>query len=167
VASDVRIFPKSFLSIRRLSPNSSFNGESGFTLLELIIVMILSLMILGLVSVYFSTFLSSARLQATVREFSATLRQARNLAKINGEQEGVIIDLDIREYGLEGRKARKIPANLELKVIDPTAGEIMSGKYRLVFEPNWGGEGTVFQLSNKKKAVLIHLDPIMGTVVAQ
>jgi prepilin-type N-terminal cleavage/methylation domain-containing protein len=96
VTCDVNRSPKSLLPLQRLSPNDSapvrepllepgkarrnerltsngsFKGESGFTLLELIIVMILSLMILGLVSVYFANFLSSARLQATVREFSAT-----------------------------------------------------------------------------------------------
>ena len=129
--------------------------------------MILSLMILGLVTVYFSNFLSSARLQATVREFSATLRQARNLSKINGKQEVVAIDLDTKEYGIEGRKARKIPSSLEFKIIDPTAGDIISGQYRLFFEPNWGGEGADFQLSNKKKTVLIRLDPLMGAVVVQ
>jgi type II secretory pathway pseudopilin PulG len=150
-----------------LTPNGSSKGEDGFTLLELILVMILSLMILGLVSVYFANFLSSARLQATVREFSATLRQARNLAKINGEQKDVIIDLDTKEYGLEGRQARKIPSNLEFKIIDPSAGEVVSGKYHLLFEPNWGGEGAAFQLSNRKKAFLIRLDPLMGTVVSR
>ena len=142
-------------------------NESGFTLLELIIVMILSLMILGLVTVYFSNFLSSARLQATVREFSATLRQARNLSKINGKQEVVAIDLDTKTYGIEGRKSRKIPSDLEFKIIDPAAGEMISGQYRLIFEPNWGGEGADFQISSKKKTVLIRLDPLMGAVVVQ
>lgn len=191
MTSDAKNSLKSLISLRRLSPNDSApvrepllepgkarrnerltssgssNEESGFTLLELIIVMILSLMILGLVSVYFANFLSSARLQATVREFSATLRQARSLAKISGEQEGVTINLDTKEYGLEGRQARKIPSNLEFKIIDPNAGEVVSGKYLLLFEPNWGGEGAAFQLSNRKKVVLIRLDPLMGPVVAQ
>jgi hypothetical protein len=79
----------------------------------------------------------------------------------------VMIDLDLKVYGLEGRKNRKIPSDLGFKVIDPAVGEIVNGKYRLIFEPNLGVEGAVFQISNKKKAVLIHLDPIMGTVVAQ
>jgi general secretion pathway protein H len=147
--------------------NFRLRNQAGFTLLELIIVMILSLMILGLVTVYFSNFLSSARLQATIREFSATLRQAKNLSKINGKQEVVTIDLDTKGYGIEGRRTRKIPSNLGFKIIDPTAGEITSGQYRLVFEPNWGGEGADFQLSTKKKTVLIRLDPLMGAVVVQ
>ncbi len=142
-------------------------NQSGFTLLELIIVLILSLLILGLVSLSFTSLFSSARLQATVREFSATLRQARNLAKINGEPQGVTIDLDAREYGLDGRKVRTIPSNLDFKIVDPTNGEIRSGRYHLIFEPDWGGEGAAFQLANKKKAIWIRLDPLMGTMVSK
>ncbi len=111
--------------------------------------------------------MSSAKLQATVREFSATLRQARDLAKIHGEQQGWTIDLDAREYGIEGRKVKKIPSNLELKIVDSINGEIQSGQYRLVFEPNWSMEGATFQLSDKKKAFKVELDPLLGAVVTR
>jgi hypothetical protein len=79
----------------------------------------------------------------------------------------VTINLDTKEYGLEGRQARKIPSNLEFKIIDSSTGEVVSGKYLLLFEPNWGGDSAAFQLSNRKKVVLIRLDPVMGTVVTQ
>jgi general secretion pathway protein H len=141
--------------------------ESGFTLLEVILVLLLSLLILGLVMVSFSGMLSSARLQATVREFSTTLRQARDLARIHGEEQGWTINLDSGEYGVEGRKVRKIPSNLELKIVDSINGEIRSGQYRLVFEPNGGMEGATFQLSNKKKSFAIELDPLLGALVTR
>jgi general secretion pathway protein H len=146
---------------------SVFNSESGFTLLEVIIVLLLSLLILGLVMISFSGLLASAKLQATVRDFSTTLRQARDLAKIHGEQQGWTLDLDSREYGIEGRKIRKIPSNLELKVVDSINGEIQSGQYRLVFEPNGGMEGATFQLTDKKKVFIVELDPLMGTLVTR
>ena len=142
-------------------------NESGFTLLEVIIVLMLSLLILGLVMVSFTGLLSSAKLQATVREFSATLRQARDLAKIHGEQQGWTVDLDAKEYGIEGRKVKKIPSNLELKIVDSINGEIQSGQYRLVFEPNWSMEGATFQLSDKKRTFRIELDPLLGAVVTR
>ena len=142
-------------------------NQAGFTLLEVIIVLMLSLLILGLVMVSFAGLLSSAKLQATVREFSATLRQARDLAKIHGEQQGWNIDLDSGEYGIEGRKVRKIPSNLELKIVDSINGEIQGGQYRLVFEPNWSMEGVIFQLSDKKRAFKVQLDPLLGAVVTK
>ncbi len=149
------------------NPSPYFKNESGFTLLELIIVLMLSLLILGLVTVSFANLLSSAKLQATAREFSATLRQARNLAKIHGEPQGWSVDLDSKEYGIEGQPVKKIPSHLELKIVDSTGEEIRSGQYRLVFEPNWSMESVQFQLSDKKKAIGIGLDPLLGAVVTQ
>jgi Tfp pilus assembly protein FimT len=154
------------LNFKTLNPSSSRN-ESGFTLLEVIIVLLLSLLILGIVMVSFAGLLSSAKLQATVREFSATLRQARDLAKIHGEQQGWTVDLDSGEYGIEGRKVKKIPSNLDFKIVDSVNGEIRSGQYRLVFEPNGGMEGATFQLSDKKKVFGIELDPLLGAVVTR
>jgi general secretion pathway protein H len=142
-------------------------NESGFTLLEVIIVLLLSLLILGLVTVSMSGLMSSSRLQATVREFSSSLRQARYLAKIHGEQQGWIVDLDSKEYGIEGRKIRKIPSNLELKIVDSADGEIQSGQYRLVFAPSGGTEGALFQLTNRKKSFAIELDPLLGALVTR
>jgi type II secretion system protein H len=136
--------------------------EAGFTLLELIIVIILSLLILGLVMVYFANLLSTVKLQAAVRDLSTTLRQARTLAKINGEPQGVTVDLDAKEYGLDGREMKRIPSSISLKIIDPSAGEIQSGQYHLVFEPNWGNPSLTFQLSDKKKVMSIALDPLSG-----
>jgi general secretion pathway protein H len=150
-----------------MSPGIVKKNESGFTLLEVIIVLLLSLLILGLVTVSFFGLLSSAKLQATAREFSATLRQARDLAKIHGEEQGWAIDLDSREYGIEGRKVRKIPSNLGLKIVDSLNGEIQSGQYRLVFEPNGVMEGATFQLTDKKKSFAIELDPLLGAVVTR
>lgn len=150
---------------RRSTLNGFYKSQSGFTLLELIIVLLLSLLILGLVTVSFANLLSSAKLQATAREFSASLRQARNLAKIHGEQQGWTVDLDSKEYGIEGRQVKKIPSHLELKIVDSSGEEVRSGQYRLVFDPNWSMDSVQFQLSDKKKAIGIVLDPLLGAVV--
>jgi prepilin-type N-terminal cleavage/methylation domain-containing protein len=141
--------------------------EAGFTLLELIIVIVLSLLILGLVMVYFANLLSTVRLQSAARDFSTTLRQARTLAKINGEPKGVTINLDTKEYGLDGREMKKIPGNISLKIIDPSAGEIHAGEFHLAFEPNWGNPSLTFQFSDKKKVLSISLDPLSGALVTK
>ncbi len=133
----------------------------------MIIVLLLSLLILGLVMVSFAGLLSKAKLQSTVRDLSSSLRQARDLAKIHGEKQEWTIDLDSREYGIEGRKVKKIPSNLGLKIVDSINGEIRSGQYHLIFEPNWSREGVLFQLSDKKRVFGIELDPLLGTVVTR
>lgn len=140
-------------------------GRSGFTLIELMIVLFLGTLILGLTAMFFAQALAAGRLHATARELSATIRQARALAKINDTRQVVFFDLDGREYGLEGYGRKKIPAQVTLKVLDPYEGEIVQGHYRLVLEANRGLEGGLFQLSSKKRLVQIQIDPILGSTV--
>ena len=140
-------------------------GRSGFTLIELLIVLFLGTLILGLTAMFFAQALAAGRLHATARELSATIRQARALAKINDTRQVVSFDLDGREYGLEGYGRKKIPSQVTLKVLDPYEGEIVQGHYRLVLEANRGLEGGLFQLSSNKRSVQIQIDPILGSTV--
>jgi prepilin-type N-terminal cleavage/methylation domain-containing protein len=141
--------------------------ESGFTLLELIIVLILSLLILGLVSVNFVGLSDSAKFQTAVRDFSTRLRQARILAKINGQPQKITINLESGEYGLEGQKLKKIPSQVAFKIVDPYEGEIRNGTYLLVLEPNGGGAGPIFEFSFRKKTVRVQIDPLRGAEIVE
>jgi prepilin-type N-terminal cleavage/methylation domain-containing protein len=141
--------------------------RSGFTLIELLIVLFLGTLILGLTAMLFGQSLEAGRLQATARELSATIRQARALTRINDIRQVVFFDLDAREYGLEGYRPKKIPPQVHLKVLDPYQGEIRQGRYTLIVEPNRGLEGGLFQLSSKKRSVQIQIDPILGSTVVR
>jgi len=138
--------------------------QSGFTLLELTVVLFLAGLIVGLSAFFFGNSLSSTKLNATSRELSATIRHARSLAQLNGTQQAVIFNLDMRRYGIEGRSARSIPPEIGIKVIDPLLGEVQTGTYRILFEATGGVEAAAIDLWNKKKILHIVTDPIVGTV---
>ncbi|NTU42212.1 MAG: prepilin-type N-terminal cleavage/methylation domain-containing protein, partial [Nitrospirales bacterium] len=72
---------------------TSWRREGGFTLLELIIVLFLITLILGLSTVFFTTSLSSGRLNSTAREMAAALRHARVMANMRGDSMLFTIDL--------------------------------------------------------------------------
>jgi type II secretory pathway pseudopilin PulG len=158
---------KALIHPQGLTTNRYIKNPSGFTLLELIIVLLLSLLILGVVSVSLAGLISSTRLQGLAREFQASLRQARDLAAIHGEEQEWWVDLESGAYGIEGRSPRKIPPQVGLSIVDPAGEEIRSGRYRLHFEPNWGTPGVRFRLSDKKRAVDIALDPVVGAALSK
>jgi len=149
------------------SGKKALPDRSGFTLIELMIVLFLGTLILGLTAMFFAQALAAGRLHATARELSATIRQARALTKINDTRQVVSFDLDGHEYGLEGYGRKKIPPQVNLKVQDPYQGEIQHGQYRLILEPNRGLEGGLFLLSSKKRVVQIQIDPIMGSMMVR
>lgn len=139
--------------------------DSGFTLLELIIVLFLITLILGLSAVMFANFLPSSRFDSTVRNISATIKYARSLAHINGEFQTVLIDLDAKTFGIEGKGSKEIPSDVNIKIIDPFAGEIDEGEYRFILYPGGGAEGGTVELWNAKKSARIELEPIAGTLI--
>jgi type II secretory pathway pseudopilin PulG len=164
----------------RRTPNASPNHESritnyelritnfeGFTLLELIIVMFLATIILGLTTVFFSSSLSSARLDATGREMSATIRHARLLSQNRGEDQVFMINMDTGQYGLEGRNMKTIPDGISVRVNDPLSGEIRSGQYPILFRAYGGAEGGTVILQGRKKVIYIQTDPVVGSVMVR
>lgn len=138
--------------------------DKGFTLLELIMVLFLITLVVGLSAVFFANTLPSSRFNATVRDISATVRHARSLAQTLGEVQTIVIDLDSKTYGIEGRVIKDIPSDIHIKIIDPLSGEIQKGKYSFVLNAIGGAEGTIV-LWNNKRTVSIQMDPIVGIVV--
>jgi len=141
--------------------------NSGFTLLELIIVLFLISLIMGMAGVFFANTLPSNKFNATVREIVASIRYARSLAQANGENETITIDLDSKKYELLGRGEKSIPSEVNIKVVDPLSGDVTTGQYRLLFPSFGGAEGGAIVLWDKKRVASISLDPVVGSVVVK
>ncbi len=139
--------------------------QGGFTLLELLLVLTLVAIVVGLSSfLVIGQTLPSARFNATARELSAALREARTLARVNGERQTIVVNLDTRTYGIEGRKTRVIPENTGILIRDAFAGEIRRGEYRIFFNPAGASESGTIVLWTAKRSVSIQTDPIVGSV---
>ena len=146
-------------------PDYPYMKKQGFTLLEVIIVLLLISLILGLSAVFFSNTMPSSKLGAAVRELSATIRYARTLALIDGKLQTVNIDMDAKRYGIEGRGYKNIDPGISILVLDPSAGEVRTGIYHLIFQASGGVQGGTIILGIGKKAIGIELDPVVGSVV--
>ncbi len=139
----------------------------GFTLLEIIIVLFLIALLFGLATGFFANVLPSARLGATARELSTSIRQTKSLAQNRGEEMILTINLDTRQYGIEGGAVKTIPREVSITVDDPALGEIRNGKYFILFGPGGGVEGGTVVLRYKKRTFLIETDPIVGSVIVR
>lgn len=159
-AENISVFDHGSCIMHRASLNIG-----GFTLLEILIVMLLISIVLTIASIFLANSLPSRRLEATAREMAAMIRHAKALSQIDGEQKVVTIDLDARNYGIAGRGSRQIPAGVNVKVIDPFLGEIGGGKYPITCYAGGGINGGTIVMWSNKRAVNIELDPVMGAAV--
>jgi general secretion pathway protein H len=142
-------------------------GKNGFTLLELMVVMALMALIIGISTVFFANTLASSTFNTTIRDVSTTIRHARSLAQIHGEQKAVTIDLDSKTYWIDGRNVREIPSDIQIKIIDPLYGDIFEGEHQIVSNAMGGVHGGTIVLWNDKKTATIQPDPIIGSVVVK
>jgi prepilin-type N-terminal cleavage/methylation domain-containing protein len=148
--------------------HASFNKKkasvSGFTLLELIVVLFLISLIAGISVVLFTGTLSSGRLDATARNLIAAMKHARALSSMNGEPQAVFIDLDSGTYGIEGKGSRQLPDGITASVTEPFAGIAKSGRHLILFHPVGSIEGGTIILSTPKRAVAVRPDPLVAAV---
>jgi len=140
-------------------------GRQGFTLLELLIVMVIITLLLSMSTVFITSTLPSSRFNSTVRDMAATIRHAKYLLQKSGKKQVVTINIDSKKYGIEGQSEKEIPKGIDLKIIDTFEGEIDEGIFRLPFSNSgWPGGGTIV-LSYKKREVKITIDPVVGATI--
>jgi type II secretion system protein H len=139
-------------------------NRKGFTLLEVLMVLFLITLIIGISAAFFSNSLPSQKLEASAREIMATFRHARSSAISEGKWQTVIINIDGRNFGIEGGRTRVIPESVSVKVIDNVNGEITEGGYRFVFSPVGVAEGGTIVLSTGNKIITVDIDPVLGAV---
>ena len=143
------------------------NRTGGFTLLELIIVLVLAMLMVGMGIIAMMGRLPAAKLDATVREMSATMRQARSLARTHMLKQSIVVDLDARSYGIEGKPSRKIPEEIAIRIDNPLTGEAERGVHRLAFSPHGGIDGGAVVMTAGRRVVSIRPDPVMGFRVSR
>lgn len=142
-------------------------ASQGFTLLELIIVIFLISLITGMSSLFFVNALPSRKFDATVRDISASIRHAKALASLTGEDQTLLIDMDQRQFGIKNRSHKKIPEGINIIVTDFLNQQFMTGEYPIVFHATGGVEGGTIALSQDKKRAAILIDPVVGAVTVR
>ena len=146
---------------------SGIGSSCGFTLLEMVIVLILIGLLFGLSAFAIGRGIPSVRLNATAREISAAIRFTRTLALTKGESQTMTIEFETRKFGIKGRDSKSIPSDISVRVIDPVAGEVSRGVYRIVFRPSGGYEGAQIVLRAGGNEVRVNTDPILGSTTTK
>jgi general secretion pathway protein H len=95
-------------------PRSGSRLSRGFTLIELMAVILLLAIALTAVTFSFSKSLKSARITAASRDLVAALRYTRGQAIVKGQQEVLLLNLDDNSYTAPGKGAHKLPDDMHM-----------------------------------------------------
>ena len=139
---------------------------SGFTLLELLVVLAIAGMILAVTPPLFSAALPGLQMKSSARQLASALRYARSSAVTQQSQTIVTLDVANREFTVTGRaKAYEFPEQFKLKLFTARSELSEDGtKGNIRFFPDGGSTGGRVTVSYGERSHEIDVDWLTGRV---
>lgn len=130
----------------KLRTNNNYARISGFTLVELMFVMVIIALMMGLVATSMSSSISSAEARAASRKLVASLRYTRTRAILDKSEKVLLVDIENRSYQAPGRKMVKLPEGVELTITTARSELTSEAVAGIRFFPDGGSTGGHIEL---------------------
>lgn len=116
-------------------------GQDGFTLVELLVVMTISVVAVGVIPFAYGKLREVIDYQDAVRTVATELRTARYLAVSTGQTSRFDLNLKDRQFGVNGHMTRKLPDHVDV-IANVASREVAgNGNVGIVFLPEGGATG--------------------------
>lgn len=139
----------------------------GFTLIELVSVLLLIAIAIGIVTMSFSRNFAGARIQAASRDLVAALRYTRGQAIVKGQETTFDLDLAASSYKAPGKAAVQLPKNMRMTMYtaDQEIRSATSGSIR--FFPDGASTGGHVSVLMGQIEWRINVDWLTGAVTRE
>lgn len=91
--------------------------QAGFSLIEIIAVLVIISLIMALTVTSITRSLDSTRVRVAAKDITSALRYTRGQAILSHEEQTLDFDLDKKTYQAPGKDAVELPEGLELKLL--------------------------------------------------
>ena len=137
----------------------------GFTLLEIIVVLVIGAVAYSLILGIPMRGASTADLKASARTLASGLRQAQTMAITTRRDAMLTLDVESREYTLPGEAAaRALPKGIDLKLYTAQSEVTSERKAAIRFYPDGSSTGGRITLSAGERKYLVDVDWLTGRV---
>lgn len=147
------------MSRQRLPP-----AARGFTLIELIVVLVLVGLVVALGAAAMSRQLPGQRLQQSARELASQLRYTRAQAIASGESQLFTLDARSREWQAGGKRRGRLARDIEVVAVGARNEQQREGVAAVRFFPEGAATGGRFTLSHGRAAWQIDVQWLTGEV---
>ncbi|MBT7410661.1 MAG: prepilin-type N-terminal cleavage/methylation domain-containing protein [Methylococcales bacterium] len=154
------------MKIKTLLTGINSIKQSGFSLIELLVVLVIAAMLLTTVPPMFSSGVSSSELKGTARSLAAALRSARSRSITTQKPTQLIINVEQKFFTVPGKdKQYKLPKDMEikLKIAGSEQQDNETGSFR--FFPDGSSTGGRVVIAYDERKYQIDIDWLTGDVV--
>ena len=144
--------------------NGSARRSGGFTLIEMIAVIVLIAIVLTVSSLSLSKSLASAKVRAASKDLVAALRYTRGQAIVSGEERKLELDVDKRSYQAPKRNVQELPKGLTLKLLTAASERTGSSTGAIRFFPDGSSTGGRVRLISGDHASDVEVAWLTGEV---
>lgn len=139
-------------------------NQRGFTLVELIVVVILISLMTVLIPRYIFTGVSGADLKASSRDIAAGLRMARAEAVNTRRDTTLTLDMEKRSFTINGTQTRKLPELLEMKLVTAQSEVVNQSQASIRFFPDGSSTGGRVTVASGERKYEVDVDWLTGRV---
>ena len=137
--------------------------RSGFTFVELIVVLVILAAAAALVAPSVSRTIASARLRSAASDVRTSLARGRSLAVAGAEERAVSFDLSRGEFGVDNEAVRLLPETIRLGAVLPGEDRKEQGNVRVRFFPDGSGDEAEISVTAEDGGTLrVTVDPLTG-----
>jgi len=137
----------------------------GFSLLELIIVLVIGAVALGMVMSFSGKGASAADLKASARALASGLRAAQSTAMATRRDAVMTLDVDAREFTFTGdARGHKLPEGIDMKLFTAASEVESQRKGSIRFYADGSSTGGRVTVSAGERQFLVDVDWLTGRV---
>lgn len=138
--------------------------QHGFTLIEMILVMVIAALLLGTVGPRISSGIGSIKFRAAAQEIASALRYVRAKAVSEQRETALTINLDDHVYDVDGVEQYGIPEDVDIDVYTTTTEVYGNNQAGFIFYPDGSASGGRITLDYRGQKRLIYINWLTGLV---
>lgn len=140
-------------------------GQHGFTLLELLVVLVIAVLLVAVVPPLISGMSGATELRGAARQLAAGLRFARNEAVTRQREAVLTLDLSKHRFAVSGDPREiALPESLSLHLYTAQSELLDQATGNIRFFPDGSSTGGAVTVSGPKLAYRINVDWLTGAI---
>ncbi len=149
---------------RNLNPPGR-TPQRGFTLLELIVVLVIAGLILAITPPLFSRAMPGTQLKGAARQIASALKYARGHAVVSQREARFTLDVERRLFSVTGRNKRvSLPESLDYRLFTARAERMSDSVGAVRFYPDGSSSGGRVTLAHGERKYHVDIDWLTGQV---